>query len=36
MENIIENKSFDFAIRIVRLYKHLSKDKETAVLQNSY
>ena len=32
MENIIENKSFDSAIRIVRLYKHLSKDKETAVL----
>ena len=32
MENIIENKTFDFAIRIVRLYKYLSKDKDTIVL----
>lgn len=32
MENLIENKSFDFAIRIVKLYKHLSKDKDTVVL----
>ena len=32
MKNIIENKSFDFAIRIVRLYKHLLKDKDSYVL----
>ena len=32
MDNIIENKSFDFAIRIVKLYKLLSKDKDSVVL----
>ena len=26
-ENIIETKSFDFAVRIVHLYKHLTKTK---------
>ena len=32
MENIIENKSFDFAIRIVNLYKHLQSEKNEFVL----
>ena len=32
MGNIIENKSFDFAVRIVNLYKYLSCDKKEFVL----
>ena len=32
MENIIEKKSFDFAIRIVRLYKYLCDNKKEFVL----
>lgn len=32
MENIIEIKSFDFAVRIVNLYKHLTNDKKEFVL----
>lgn len=32
MENIIENKSFDFAVRIVNLYKFLSYEKKEFVL----
>ena len=32
MENIIENKSFDFAIRIVNLYKYLTSEKKEFVL----
>ncbi len=32
MKNIIEKKSFDFAIRIVRLYKYLSDKKKEFVL----
>ena len=31
-ENIIETKSFDFAIRIVQLYKHLTKTKREFVM----
>ena len=31
-ENIIENKSFQFAIRIVKLYKHLTNDKKEYVM----
>lgn len=31
-ENIIENKTFDFAVRIVNLYKHLTTDKKEYVL----
>ena len=31
-ENVIEEKSFDFAIRIVNLYKHLVNKKEESVL----
>ena len=31
-DNIIENKSFDFAVRIVNLYKHLSATKKEFVL----
>ena len=27
VENVIEIKSFDFAVRIVNLYKHLINDK---------
>ena len=32
MDNIIETKSFDFAVRIVNLYKHLSSTKKEVVL----
>ena len=32
MENIIEIKSFDFAVRIVNLYKHLTDEKKEFVL----
>jgi len=32
MENAIESKSFDFAIRIVNLYKHLTSDKNEYVM----
>ena len=32
MENIIEKKSFEFAIRIVRLYKYLCDKKKEFVL----
>lgn len=31
-KNIIEDKSFDFAVRIVNLYKHLTIDKKEYVL----
>ena len=30
--NIIEEKSFDFAVRIVRLYQYLADDKEEYVI----
>ena len=32
MDNLIEEKSFQFAIRIVRLYRHLTKVKREFVL----
>ena len=32
MENIIEIKSFDFAVRIVRAYQYLSNDKKEFVM----
>ena len=32
MENIIEDKSFDFAVRIVNLYKYLTVNKKEFVL----
>lgn len=32
MENIIESKSFDFAVRVVNLYKYLTYDKKEFVL----
>ncbi len=32
MEIIIENKSFDFAIRIVNIYKYLAHEKQEYVL----
>ena len=31
-ENVIETKSFDFAVRIVNLYKHLTEEKKEYVL----
>lgn len=31
-ENVIENKSFDFAIRIVNLYKFLVNEKDEKIL----
>jgi 5'-deoxynucleotidase YfbR-like HD superfamily hydrolase len=27
-ENVVQDKSFDFAVRIVNLYKHLSQEKK--------
>lgn len=32
MDNIISNKSFNFAVRIVNLYKYLCSDKKEFVL----
>ena len=32
MDNIVETKSFDFAVRIVNLYKHLTTEKKEFVL----
>lgn len=32
MSNLIEDKSFDFAVRIVRLYQHLTANKKEYVL----
>ena len=32
MENVIEIKSFDFAVRIVNLYKYLTNEKKEFVL----
>lgn len=32
MENIIEVKSFDFAVRIVRLYQYLSNEKKEFIM----
>ena len=32
MENVIEKKSFDFAIRIVKLYRYLCNNKKEYVL----
>ena len=31
-ENVIENKSFDFAVRVVYLYKHLTNEKHEFVM----
>ena len=31
-DNVIENKTFDFAVRIVNLYKHLNSEKNEFVL----
>ena len=31
-DNVVENKSFDFAVRIVNLHKHLSSKKKEFVL----
>ena len=31
-ENVIESKSFDFAVRIVNLYKYLTKEKNEYIL----
>ena len=32
MENIVETKSFEFAVRIVNLYKHLIENKKEYVM----
>lgn len=32
MKNVIEEKSFDFAVRIVNLYKHLTDNKKEFVM----
>ena len=33
-DNVIESKSFEFAIRIVKLYKHLTDNKKEFVISN--
>ena len=32
MDNIIENKSFEFAVRVVKLYQHLTENKKEFVM----
>ena len=32
MQNIIETKSFDFAVRIVKLYQYITNEKKEFVL----
>ncbi|WP_445735805.1 hypothetical protein [Mariniflexile sp.] len=34
--NIIKDKSFDFAVAIVNLYKHLAYNKKEYVCQGNY
>ena len=31
-DNVIQVKSYDFAVRVVKLYKHLSQEKKEFVL----
>ena len=31
-ENVVENKSFQFAVRTVNLYKHLTTDKKEYIM----
>jgi four helix bundle protein len=31
-DNVIQIKSYDFAVRVVKLYKHLSKEKKEFIL----
>jgi hypothetical protein len=33
-ENIIKEKSFDFAVRVVNLYQYLNNEKKEFVLSN--
>ena len=33
-ENIIEKKSFEFAVRVVNLYRHLTAEKKEYVISN--
>lgn len=35
-ENVVKDKSFAFAIRIVKLYKYLVEEKREFVFQNNY
>lgn len=35
-ENVILNKSFDFALRIVKLYKYLTKTKNEYILSKQH
>ena len=36
-DNVIVDKSFDFAVRIVKIYQHLNSEKKEFVLsKNSY
>ena len=35
-DNVVENKSFDFAVRIVNLHKHLSAEKKSLFFQSNY
>ncbi len=33
-DNIVKNKSYEFALRIIKLYKHLTEKKMEYVLQS--
>ncbi len=35
-DNIIKNKSYKFALRIIKLYKYLSEEKKSIFFQNNY
>ena len=35
MENIIDNKSFDFAVRTVNLYKYLTNEKRVRAIKTT-
>ncbi|MCH2231388.1 MAG: four helix bundle protein [Crocinitomicaceae bacterium] len=34
--SLVKNKSFDFAVKVVRTYKHLSKEKKEFVLSKQF
>ena len=36
MSNIIENRSFDFAVRVVKLYRLLTEEKKEYVLSKQF
>jgi hypothetical protein len=35
-DNVVQTKSYDFALRIVKVYKYLSQEKKEFVCLNNY